>query len=56
MKDGKLKNLISSEIVSGDELGSIKKELEENNMFFDVLERSENGKVQSAEIRKKRKF
>jgi len=56
LKDGKVKSLDTSKIISGSDIGKIKKEIEELGDFADVMVKFEKGKEQSAEVIKKKRF
>lgn len=56
LKGGKMKSLDTSKIISGSDIRSIKKEIEELGDFADVIVKFEKGREQSAEVIKKKKF
>jgi len=56
LKNGKMKSIDTSKIISGSNIGDIKKEIEELGDFAEVITKFESGKEQSAEVIKKKKF
>jgi len=56
LKNGKLKSIDTSKTISGSDIGSIKKEIEELGDFADVIVKFEKGKEQSAEVIRKKRF